>query len=114
MNSRITRLLTEARSLIISEDNWIKKSNAKNELGYRVCATAPTACKFCAMGALERVYFNSPSAFSYSEFTKTLDLIEIEVEKVSSFQSLNWYNDSPETTHANIMNVFDNAIQASK
>lgn len=46
--------LQEARELIAKEENWCKGKFAVDKHGYSVAVNAPTACKWCAAGAIER------------------------------------------------------------
>lgn len=46
--------LQEARELIAKEENWCRGRFAVDKNNYSVAVTAPTACKWCAAGALER------------------------------------------------------------
>lgn len=44
--------LEAAKALIQDPNKWCQGSDAQNENGDAVCAWAPTACKWCAVGAL--------------------------------------------------------------
>ncbi len=48
-------VLVAARKLIEKEENWTTEHYARNADGVVVFATAPDACKFCALGAVMHV-----------------------------------------------------------
>jgi hypothetical protein len=48
-------LLTKAKKLIDKPKNWTQGAFARNEINIAVPISAPNACQFCLMGAIERV-----------------------------------------------------------
>lgn len=51
------RLLKAGFSLIAEEKNWTKQVFARNSEGLQVASYSEDACKFCSLGALNRVSF---------------------------------------------------------
>jgi hypothetical protein len=48
-------LLTKAKKLIDKPKNWTQGAFARNEINIAVPVSAPNACQFCLLGAIERV-----------------------------------------------------------
>lgn len=107
MNS--IELLTQTKSLIANPDNWIKKKNALSAKGREVKPSSNRACKFCLLGALDRV--SALNGFTYSVRNEAIYRLEIEVKQVSEYRCVHWYNDAPKTTHSDVIAILDNAIQ---
>jgi hypothetical protein len=57
-------VLIAARKLIEDPKHWTQGWFARNAAGEKVPVISPDACKFCAIGALDRVERNTPVAFS--------------------------------------------------
>lgn len=106
MNS--IELLTQTKSLIANPDNWIKKNNAISATGRKVKPTSNRACKYCVLGALDRV--SALNGFSYSDRNEAIYRLENEVKQVSDFRCVHWYNDAPKTRHNDVIAILDNAI----
>jgi len=107
MNS--IELLTQTKSLIANPDNWIKKKNAISAKGREVKPDSNRACKFCVLGAFDRV--SILNNVSYSITKDAIYRLENEVKQVSDFRCVHWYNDAPKTTHSDVIAILDNAIQ---
>jgi hypothetical protein len=89
-------LLRAAKSLISDPADWTQEGLYVNAQG----------C-LCAQGALNK-------AFRWSKLnTEVVDdaanYLKVAVSKVRTYRLVTSYNDDPETTHADIMNLFDDA-----
>ena len=47
--------LTRVKNLICDKRHWTRKARARNLLGYRVEINSPLACKWCVIGACDKV-----------------------------------------------------------
>jgi hypothetical protein len=77
----------------LSEDNWCKNKFAKNAEGSEVLPTDSSACCWCLLGAIHKVY-SPTNRISFKELCEKLKLPPPST--VSSF------NDSPTTTFADV------------
>ena len=92
--------LIAARRLINDPNNWIKGHLAQNASGTAVDPTDESACKFCAVGAIQAaspMLDNEQWAVSEIEFVNRIALL--------------WYNDYQSTTHQDVLVLFDKAIK---
>lgn len=90
-----TDLLVRARELIDSPEKWIKGAYEVN------------GC-YCAQGAMYEI-----APYPDETFCHTYDLL-MQIVKRKNFVSLTDFNDDTETTHEDIMNLFDSAIAKSR
>ena len=92
--------LIAARKLIEREDKW-----GKGEYEYQGF--------MCAIGAIAAVQCGSPGSAERSEDGKALaSALPDDMEKHTFYVTI--YNDAPETTHADILALFDRAIAAQE
>lgn len=95
-------ILQRARLLIANPDNWIKRQ-----------LTDHKGC-FCAMGALchvrDRLLNTKATSDAYNTASDLLDKVTMGRAGVNYVT----YNDSPDTTHADIMSLFDEALKLAK
>jgi hypothetical protein len=63
----------------------------------------------CAQGALNRAFI--PSGYSVAIHDRACILISRAVRKLQPYYMVTKYNDDPTTTHADIMNLFDDAAE---
>lgn len=86
-------LLKRAKETISDEEKWTKnQAFLLDDFGVKVA--------FCSHGALRHCMGNKPNAFAVAEMF--LD----SVSEVGFIE----FNDDPNTTHADVMNLFDSAI----
>ena len=93
-------ILTKARGLI--EKGWTKNTFARNPNGNPVFAKDPSACKWCASGAIWAVT-GPEDNHRRRELWELLDsLVDSDLAPT--------YNDAPTTTQADILTLYDKAI----
>ena len=105
-------ILVKARNKIAEPENWCKSvsSRRKTATGYEVCSVDdPKACQWCATGAVASVVTLGSIRKRCDEYVKANDLLDI----FSVFDSVVFYNDHKKTSHADIVAVFDRAIEAA-
>ena len=108
------RVLKEARALISDKEAWTKGAMARDKYGDIVYASSPNAVCFCAAGAVEQVS-GDPDIFHAA--IAQLNAVVKEQYPELSFESfekglpcITVVNDTPETTHEDILKFFDAAI----
>lgn len=97
-------ILRGARELLAKPERWTKGACARNADGYSTIATGNDGCSFCVVGALMQVggdsFLSSPAA-----------IIALELmHKLSGSLSAGDFNDDPNTTHADILDLLDRGI----
>ena len=97
-------ILIAARAKIDTPQKWCKGHEALNSKGENVLSLCESAVRFCAIGAISAV---TPRYLCSSEAKNAL-----RVALRSSFISA--YNDLPGTEHADIMALYDKAIEATR
>jgi hypothetical protein len=96
--------LQAARKKIEKSENWCKKRLAEDPFGNSVSPCSPDACKWCTVGALRAIHESAGNCF-------TPNLLGWEVLlSVAGTPSLVAFNDSEETTHTEVLAIFDKAI----
>lgn len=107
MPSEVNRILTEARNLIADPARWTQEAYARNDRGYHVDSTHPTACCWCASGAMCRVNGPEPDSDIWTACIKNMREACAELfPHMSGFVAVNDHG-----THADILKVFDRAIE---
>ena len=118
------RILADARRLLIEESAWVKGPLAKDAKGRVTDPHSPLACSWCALGAIECV-----TSGIYDEIDDDIDdggenvelAHELAIDRLgfevkgyySDFGSENEvakFNDSEETEHSEILQLFDDAL----
>ena len=103
-----TEHLIAARALIARPENWTKHTAARDSHGQVVYSDNPRAVCWCTIGALAKTAKGrDPLAANDLIFLQIRENPDIEED------SIDGYNDAPETTHANILALFDKAIAAA-
>jgi hypothetical protein len=103
--TRVLDILIRARKLIEAPERWTKGAMARNSVGARVSAYAPDAICFCAQGALKKA----------SDWDDHLSQAALRLNRAITIPvGYITYNDEPETTHADILALFDRAIEAER
>lgn len=91
-------ILKEARAIIATPGKWTKGEFARDKEGNKVGICSPDASQFCAVGAINRIGRAAGDVtFARAAF------LEAEPAGV-------WFNDHPNTTHADVLAAFDRAI----
>jgi hypothetical protein len=94
--------LRAARYRIAAPDRWTKGALARDPLGRIVEPDDPAACQWCAAGAYDAA---RPLGAD--------DVLHRRVLEIG-FRHLPGFNDAPETTHADVLALYDDAIQAAE
>lgn len=87
--------LIKAKALIADPEKW-----TKGAFEFRGC--------YCALGALGMVERGTPAGYSITAMRSLRKALPPHYYSVPTF------NDKPSTTHADIMALFDRAIEASE
>ncbi len=96
-------VLVAARALIAAPERWCKGAVARTQGGLPTTPCDPRAVAWCANGACICVAPNDRLRW------KALDALQ-----ESSFRPVPSANDAPSTTHADILALFDKAIEATR
>lgn len=112
----VKAILVKARELIASAPNWTQGRFAVDRHGGHTDYYQSTAHSFCMLGALRRAdYELSGSAPENFLFSKAYDHAIVLLEDDSAVKARGgsaWrFNDSVRTTHKEVLNVFDRAIE---
>ena len=117
------KTLIAARKLIENPNQWIKGAIARTARGYECEAESGTARCFCAIGAVRRARHDlTGTPFgSYPTVNRLRDAVQLEnpnrIEGESeclNTMTVADYNDRPQTTHADVLALYDRAIAATK
>lgn len=104
LQKEVVEQLQNARDLITDPNKWTKRSFAKDSHGNSVSATSSRAVCFCSIGALEHV----SNGIGYEKSLNILQSI------APLYTTVIVYNDSYNTTHDDILKLFDVAIEKAK
>lgn len=102
----ITETLIKARELISDPKHWTKKALARSEKNRPVDVFSKKACAFCMEGAIRKAeddLWPSPAVKYVSKYTQK-----------KYYKAAYEINDAPETTHEDVLKLFDEMIEASK
>ena len=102
-------VLIKAKALIADRRNWIQGMEARAASGQPLPPEHPSACRFCSIGAVERVLAPLPAAEHYRVKEQTLNEIESHITTSAVIGKLWRFNDSH--THEGVMALFDKAIK---
>lgn len=110
---RSDRILAEARDLIAS--GWCKGASARTINNREIGWGDPQACKFCVLGAFDRVQFGTGSYSRHQ--TEDMFLARIRLSRVLGNTDqfvirIVEVNDAPKTKKEHIYTAFDLAILA--
>lgn len=97
--------LLAVRALLSAPERWTQGYFACDSTGTAVDFSCDDATRFCVLGAILRVADNAPS------FIRSQMRARIAREANSK---VHYFNDSPLTTHADILRVLDQAIAAEQ
>ena len=118
MKMTAKEILIRARNLISKPDNWCKNTAARKKLscnggfasGFFPCGgTDPEACQWCASGAVDSVITTWPYYDIYVSHARAMALRALD--EACPYQSIVSYNDFPATSHRQILDIFNKAIE---
>ena len=97
-------LLSITRELLYCSDRWIVGTFSQDSAGQRVKPRSPDAVRFCVLGALYRCAgLLAPGGGAFHEAVSRLN------QCIPAHEGVAQYQDSPEVTHADIMDLFQRA-----
>jgi hypothetical protein len=109
---RASKVLIEAKKLIENADNWLKGCYAENKQGRPVGPLDSAACKFCSAGAIQKItklsLIGDGGSADYCHIL--MKNTKLAITTYNSDLRLMDFNDSPATTHAMVMQVWQDAI----
>ena len=111
-------ILLDGKAIISNPEDWGKHAHGYDATGQSVEPISPKACRWCAYGTLNKARYDG----GYS--IKALNLARLELANIIQplvdkssisfgfcFGIITSHNDAERTTHAEIMEVFDEAIE---
>jgi hypothetical protein len=100
-------ILKGARELLSDPTRWAKGYYAYTADGQQTSPVTPEAACFCVWGALDKVTgtFFGPDAFAAGMYLGN--------QLPEGWPSLANFNDAEETTHADLLALFDKAIESA-
>lgn len=104
---RMSNILRQAKSLIEDKSKWCRNAYAFTESGLRTTGYDADACKFCSIGALQRV-LPLGTGGAPAEFTEAV----VTLDRATEGSLIHTYNDNH--THAEVMRLWDNAISLAE
>lgn len=111
-----SEILKAARALITSPDNWTQGSYARNAIGLTTLIASGEACRFCSLGAIERIMHISRDNLRRNRDVAAGDVRKCLVQAIYKYQggvksTIARFNDHH--THSEVLAVFDLAIDES-
>ena len=110
-------ILTKAKELISDPKRWSQGKMARNRKGELVRSTAPTAVRWCALGAINHftIDLNFSRMKRHREVAVDLLCSVIGITRINRWNDdpnpyINRWNDDPKRTHEEVMDAFDQAI----
>lgn len=104
----LLEVLKIARSLIEDPEHWHQGCLARDKDGREVGTRNPNACSWCSAGALYRA---DPKGDQGFEPKVHLERALFQLFPQWEARGIENFNDSFVTTHAQVLQVFDKAIQ---
>lgn len=102
-------IVREMRDILIDPDRWTKHTWARNTNDTPVSTIGQPACKWCLLGCLECVAYKHLRDPAYANsYSLTHDAITAHLPKGVR---ISVYNDDPDTTHQDIINLLDTVIE---
>lgn len=103
---KVSKILQAARKKIEDPANWTKHAPARDSDGCLVDPKNSHATCWCTVGAF---YSVTPD---YDDFLKTVKFVNTILPDV--YEKISDFNDHPETTHDQVLSLFDRAIEKAK
>ena len=107
-------ILSIARVKIRNEKNWLKGQSTEKSNGDFAHPSSAKACKWCALGAVRSVFKEGTEEHSFDTAMDEhmFQTAMFTLSKFTDCKNIAAFNDHSETTHADIIAVFDKAIAA--
>lgn len=113
----VVETLRAAKALIETRDRWTQIAEARNAAGEYVVANSPDACKYCPAGALLCVLETDGDDRFEPLYEASLHVLA-EVLRHNPFATdygvVTLFNDNTTTTHADVIGVFNSAIELAE
>jgi hypothetical protein len=103
-------LLIAARAMIPTPNDWTKGVNARDADGDPVDACDPNAVCYCAEGTMQCA---DAVSRGNGNFLRALAALSAALPEAYQNWDIHEYQDLPETTHADVLALFDRAIAAT-
>ena len=110
-------ILIGARQLLTDSGHWIRWTRAKRVDGVGVSATSREAVSWCALGAIQCATNLCDSATGFNRYEREAQSYLIQAITDTDVQNdyklreeIAKWNNSPSTSHQDILNGFDRAI----
>ena len=108
------RILTKARELISEPDRWVKGAYSLDKNFNHVSRNDPKACKWCLTGAVEAatdMLMPSPSRTEFYIYeSREAKRVLLKMSDLANFYSIGHWNDHPDRTHEEVIDLLDRAI----
>jgi len=110
---QLSQLLIEAKELIKDPEDWTKGEYARNAAGVKVADSHPNACQWCTVGALWRAsgFLQGDPVLDSQKGNLVNDACGLLLQAIGRKRDLSPWNDLPETTHQDVMNAYNKAIE---
>lgn len=100
--------LKEIRKLIENPENWTKRFYARDKFDREVYDVSEEACKWCLLGAINRIM---RSKENYKNYLVVILILENAIRSITNHYNIVKFNDDPKTTHEDILNLLDKCIE---
>jgi hypothetical protein len=109
-NLPVSEILIKAKAEIANPARWTREAYARDEDGQAVDIFDTNACQFCAIGAIRR-QSPTPRVINMPIEYAVMAINEVCREKA---RTIYHYNDQPETSHEDIIQIFDATIRVER
>jgi hypothetical protein len=103
-------ILIAGRARIDTPERWTRGDWARDANGVGVEPLSPDAVCFCAMGAVDA----AAASEEYAVYLRAVAALRDAIPKGLRLISVPTYQDCDTTTHADVMAMFDRAIEAER
>ena len=100
------QILIEARKLIENKDNWTQFVYARDIRGLKVVEDSPVACRFCLLGALNRVARSDRETYHRAIVALTAAQLELFPDTFKLTEVNDFYG------HEAVLRLLDQAIKS--
>ncbi len=112
-NEAVLKALIKAKQLISHPENWTKGSFAIDENGHQVMPNSKDAVAFCALGAVKRAT-RSGVVTTFVADVCVNTLVRSLPDRKPYRYFISEFNDHPEIGHADVLGLFDRAIEEQR